>query len=177
MEDLTREERRALAMKKAQARRSNVQIGQRKVHLKIKKAAKSVQGDIDAAKKRLGKSLPVLLPDLLPTSRTNIQDIYFSFSAAFVRLRYYNGAITTEDFETANIWKRNGASFEAPRNENGCGKSFSDAKTTGERPGARKRRRKSLVLKRRHACMGEWRKKACTRAISTRGKRSRCCRT
>merc|ERR1711871_1123140 len=53
MEDLTREERRALAMKKAQARRSNVQIGQRKVHLKIKKAAKSVQGDIDAAKKRL----------------------------------------------------------------------------------------------------------------------------
>ena len=28
--------------------------------------------DIDAAKKRLGKSLPVLLPGLPPTSRTNI---------------------------------------------------------------------------------------------------------
>ena len=64
MEDLTREERRALAMKKAQARRSNVPDWPAKVHLKIKKAAKSVQGDIDAAKKRLGKSLPVLLPDL-----------------------------------------------------------------------------------------------------------------
>ena len=53
MEDLSREERRALALKKAQSRKSNVQIGQRKVKLKIKKAAKSVQGDIDAAKKRL----------------------------------------------------------------------------------------------------------------------------
>ena len=42
-----------MALKKAQSRKSNVQIGQRKVKLKIKKAAKSVQGDINAAKKRL----------------------------------------------------------------------------------------------------------------------------
>ena len=52
-EDLSREERKALALKKAAARKSTVQIGKRTVKLKIKKAAKSVQGDIDAAKKRL----------------------------------------------------------------------------------------------------------------------------
>ena len=177
MEDLTREERRALAMKKAQARMSNVQIGQRKVHLKIKKAAKSVQGDIDAAKKRLGKSLPVLLPDLQPTSRTNIQDIYFFIAMHLCACATTPGSPQQTIFESASSWQRNGASFEAPRSESGCGKSFSAAKTTGERPGARRRRRKSLALKRRHACMGEWRKKACTKAISIRGKRSRCCRT
>ena len=37
----------------ALGRRAALRCGQRKVHLKIKKAAKSVQGDIDAAKKRL----------------------------------------------------------------------------------------------------------------------------
>ena len=119
MEDLTREERRALAMKKAQARRSNVQIGQRKVHLKIKKAAKSVQGDIDAAKKRLGKSLPVLLPGLPPTSRTHIHFYLFIF-CFFIATHLCACATTTlgpsqqRIFETANIWKRKAQASKRP---------------------------------------------------------------
>ena len=86
MEDLTREERRALAMKKAQARRSNVQIGQRKVHLKIKKAAKSVQGDIDAAKKRLGKSLPCCFQAYRPHHALTSIFIYLFFAFSLPRI-------------------------------------------------------------------------------------------
>ena len=141
LEDLSREERRALAMKKAQARRSNVQIGQRKVHLKIKKAAKSVQGDIDAAKKRLGKLLHTISRHF--ARATNIQDL-FSTTMHFSRSRFKPGP-RQRTFESASSWKRSGASLEAPRSASGCGKSFSAVKTIGARPGGRRRRRKSLA--------------------------------